>query len=135
MEGDFLGEVMTQIDGIFLGIGALFAACFCTCLLVLDEYEKRTRKKKGDIMKEKLAYIAGAYSADSIDGVKRNIKLGMDLAARVVRDLNVSVYAPWTDWDFYVHYDLSVDQMKKSSMAILERSDLVIIQPVGCHSS
>jgi hypothetical protein len=82
-----------------------------------------------------LVYIAGAYSSDSIDGVRTNIKMGLDLTAEAIRRLECTVYSPWLDWDLYLHYDFTVSQMKRSSMGFLERATCVLVQPVGYRSS
>lgn len=76
-------------------------------------------------------YVAGAYSADNVMDVLRNIGRGQKACAEVFR-LGFAPFCPWHDKTYV--YDnpeeqFTVDQFYKFSMAWLEVCDAVLVLP------
>ncbi len=79
-------------------------------------------------------YVAGAYSADHVDGVFANIRRGLDAGAVVLRS-GFSVYLPWLDSLLAMRTEYPAELAKACSMAWLERSDAVLVVPEGAERS
>jgi hypothetical protein len=81
--------------------------------------------------KRKRVYVAGAYSADNVVDVLRNIGRGEWYAAKIFM-MGLAPFCPWHDADYVVkNWDqpLSVDMFYNYSMAWLEVSDVVFLVP------
>ncbi len=85
-------------------------------------------------MKRPLVYIAGAYSADNVTAVFSHMRLGLQLAAEAWT-YGFAVYAPWTDVMLHMHAEICLEDCYESSMVFLEKSDAVLVQPVGAEMS
>lgn len=76
-------------------------------------------------------YVAGAYSADNVIDVLRNIGRGQEAAAELFR-LGFAPFCPWLDKEFVIHNwrDNQDDKMfKEYSMEWLRVCDGVMIVP------
>jgi nucleoside 2-deoxyribosyltransferase len=76
-------------------------------------------------------YVAGAYSADNVMDVLRNIGKGQKACAEVFR-LGFAPFCPWHDKTYvYDNPDVAftVEDFYKFSMAWLEVSDAVLVLP------
>lgn len=81
----------------------------------------------------KRVYIAGAYSADNVIDVLRNIGRGEIMAAEIFH-LGYAPFCPWHDKDFIIKRpddSYTVDQFYSYSIAWLEVSDCVLLVPGG----
>lgn len=82
----------------------------------------------------KRVYVAGAYSADNALGVLDNMRRGMRLALMVLK-AGFAPFVPWFDYHFSLMSDMTIEEYYNYSMAWLEASDAVIVQPVGAEQS
>lgn len=79
----------------------------------------------------KRVYVAGAYSADNVIDVLRNIGRGEIMAAEIFH-LGYAPFCPWHDKDFIIKRpddSYTVDQFYRYSIAWLEVSDCVLLVP------
>lgn len=79
----------------------------------------------------KRVYIAGAYSADNVIDVLKNIGRGEFLAAEVFRR-GYAPFCPWHDKDYIIKRpddDFKVTQFYSYSLTWLEVSDCVLLVP------
>ena len=82
----------------------------------------------------KRVYVAGAYSADSVIRVLDNMRRGMVLAHAVLR-AGFAPFVPWFDYHFSLVGPTTLAEYYAYSMAWLEVSDAVIVQPEGAADS
>lgn len=79
----------------------------------------------------KRIYVAGAYSADNVLDVLRNIGRGEKMCAELF-SIGFAPFCPWHDKS-YVTYnpngDFTVEQFYQYSMAWLEVSDAILVIP------
>jgi hypothetical protein len=73
-------------------------------------------------------YIAGAYSADNVIDVMKNIREGIKASARVL-GLGYAPFCPFLDYQFSFFEDITVEEYYNYSMAWLEVSDEVWVLP------
>ena len=76
-------------------------------------------------------YVAGAYSADNVIDVLKNIGKGETEAANLFK-LGFAVFTPWHDKDYIIknpYQDWPVKHFLDNSMAWLEVSDIVYVIP------
>jgi len=76
-------------------------------------------------------YIAGAYSADNIIDVLKNIGRGEKEAAKLFQ-LGYAPFCPWFDKDFILKFpenEFTIEQFLNYSMEWLKVSDVVYIVP------
>lgn len=79
----------------------------------------------------KRVYVAGAYSADNVLDVLRNIGRGEHYAAKLF-GLGFAPFCPWHDKDYAIRNwdkDITVQMFYDYSMAWLEVSDIVFLVP------
>lgn len=79
----------------------------------------------------KRVYVAGAYSADNVIDVLKNIGRGEQLAAEMFC-LGYAPFCPWHDKDYIIkkpNRDVTVDQFYRYSISWLEVSDCVLLVP------
>ncbi len=84
----------------------------------------------------KRVYVAGAYSADNVLDILKNIGRGEHYAARVFMS-GFAPFCPWHDKDFVIKNwgrDFTVEMFYDYSMAWLEVSDIMFLIP-GWESS
>jgi len=82
-------------------------------------------------MKKIKVYVAGAYSADNVLDVLRNIGRGQFYAARLFM-MGFAPFCPWHDKDYvFQNFDasLTVKMFYEYSMAWLEVSDALFLVP------
>lgn len=80
-------------------------------------------------------YVAGAYSAPNVMDVFANMDRGMDLCVQVLR-AGFAPFCPWNDHHFLLRgCRFTVEEMYAYSMAWLEVSDCVLVQPIGAKQS
>lgn len=73
-------------------------------------------------------YIAGAYSADNVLTVLRNIREGIKLGERVLATGKAAPFVPWFDWQFEMFGDHAVETYYKYSFAWLLVSDILLVR-------
>lgn len=79
----------------------------------------------------KRVYVAGAYSADNVLDVLKNIGRGEEYASQVFM-MGYAPFCPWHDKDYVIKNwseEFTVDQFYDYSMAWLEVSDVVLVIP------
>ena len=84
----------------------------------------------------KRIYVAGAYSADNVHDVLRNIGRGEHMAAQLF-DKGYAPFCPWHDKDFRIkrpEMNVPDGQFYKFSLTWLEVSDALLILPGWEHS-
>jgi hypothetical protein len=84
----------------------------------------------------KRIYIAGAYSADNVIDVLKNIGRGEIVSAEVFRS-GYAPFCPWHDKDFIIKhpdFDYKVDMFYKYSISWLEVSDAMLLVPFWSNS-
>jgi len=84
----------------------------------------------------KRVYVAGAYSGPDVLTVIDNMRRGLKLAAKVQR-AGFAPYVPWEDILRHLVADagFTIEQCYDRSMAWLEVSDAVLVQPVRAEQS
>ena len=83
----------------------------------------------------KRVYIAGAYSAPDVLTVIDNMRRGLRLAAEV-QTAGFAAYVPWEDILRHLISDgFSIETCYAASMAWLEVSDAVVVQPERVEES
>ena len=82
-----------------------------------------------------IVYIAGAYSADNVTTVLRNIREGVKLAEKVFDSGLAAPFCPWFDWQFEMFGDHDVPRYYDYSMSFLARSDAVLVRRDGADMS
>ncbi len=82
----------------------------------------------------KRIYIAGPYSADNIMGVFSNMRKGIDLSIEVLM-AGYAPFCPWLDYQFAIRAELPLGSFYDYSMAWLQVSDAVLVQPEGADKS
>ena len=80
-------------------------------------------------------YVAGAYSADNVTAVLRNIRDGLKLAERVLATKMAAPFAPWLDWQFEMFGDHEVSTYYNYSYNWLIASDVVLVRRYGSETS
>ena len=81
-------------------------------------------------------YVAGAYSANNVLQVLRNMKRGMRLATEAFQ-AGVLPFAPWFDYHFFLQEDeakreLTIDDIYQYSLSFLEEwAEAVLVQQEG----
>ena len=79
----------------------------------------------------KKVYVAGAYSADNVIDVLKNIGRGQYYSAKIFM-MGFAPFSPWLDKEFVIanwDKDFTVDMFYDYSMAWLECSDIVFVVP------
>lgn len=76
-------------------------------------------------------YVAGPYNSDTTIETLRNIKKGIQTAARLLSYYKVAVFCPWLDFEFVFQESLDgeipVDLLQKNSMEWLKVSDAIFL--------
>ena len=80
-------------------------------------------------------YIAGAYSADNVLAMLRNMREGMKLAERVFATGKAAPFVPWFDWQFEMFGDHDVSTYYKYSLTWLVASDIMLIRRYASENS
>ncbi len=97
---------------------------------------RRPRPRREGIEMKRL-YIAGAYSADNAITLLNNMRKGMRMGVRVLRE-GIAPFVPWLDYQFQLMLQggetLTIDDYYNYSLAWLEVSDAVLVLP-GYESS
>lgn len=84
--------------------------------------------------RKKRVYVAGAYSADNVLDVLRNMNRGIRLSSKVFM-LGYAPFCPWLDYQFALNArldegeDVTLENYYGYSMAWLEASDAVLVVP------
>ena len=73
-------------------------------------------------------YVAGSYSGDNLFSILSNIKKGIQVCARLIKD-GYAVFCPWLDYQFLLHEDLKVGDLMENSMAWLPKADVMVVLP------
>ncbi|HOD08754.1 MAG TPA: DUF4406 domain-containing protein [Myxococcota bacterium] len=77
-----------------------------------------------------LVYVAGAYASPEVITVLNNMGKGISAAAQLLQ-AGFAPFCPWLDGLFIIQQGgtntLTADDMKRYSMAWLERSDCVLV--------
>jgi len=84
----------------------------------------------------KRVYVAGAYSADNVLDVLKNIGIGEEMGAKLFA-LGYAPFVPWHDKDFILRRpddEFNVSEFYAYSLAWLEVSDAMLVLP-GYESS
>jgi len=82
-------------------------------------------------------YVAGAYSADNVLQVLRNMKRGMKLATEALQTGEILPFVPWFDYHFFLQEDeskrkLTVKDVYNYSMSFLTNwAEAVLVQQDG----
>ncbi len=79
----------------------------------------------------KRVYVAGAYSADNVLDVLKNIGRGEWYASKIFR-MGFAPFCPWHDKDYVIknwNSNFTVEQFYKYSLAWLEVCDIMFIVP------
>ena len=79
-------------------------------------------------------YVAGAYSAPNVIGVLDNMRRGMLLAYKVLK-AGFAPFVPWFDYHFSLMGPVPLEEYLEYSMAWLEASDVILVQPEGAEES
>ena len=79
-------------------------------------------------------YVAGAYSADNVIQVLANMRRGIELSYLVLK-AGFAPFVPWFDYHFSLLGDVDLEDYYEYSLAWLEASDALIVQPVGAEES
>lgn len=79
-------------------------------------------------------YVAGAYNADNVISVLGNMRRGMDLSYKVLKE-GFSPFCPWLDYHFSLIGEVSINEYYKFSMDWLRVSDAVLVVPEGVENS
>ena len=82
-----------------------------------------------------IIYIAGAYSADNVTKILRNIREGVKLAEKVFATGKAAPFCPWLDWMYEIFGDHEVDLYYQYSLAFLARADVLLIRRDGAKAS
>ena len=82
-----------------------------------------------------IVYVAGAYSADNVTLVLRNIREGVKLAEKVFATGLAAPFCPWLDWMYEVFGDHDVQRYYDYSFAFLARADVLLIRRTGAKES
>jgi len=80
-------------------------------------------------------YVAGAYSADNVTKILRNIREGIKLAERVLATKKAAPFAPWLDWMFEIFGDHDVETYYEYSAQYLRSTDIVMVRREGSDNS
>lgn len=80
-------------------------------------------------------YVAGAYSADNVIAILRNIREGLKLSERVFATKIAAPFAPWLDWQFEMFGDHDVSTYYNYSNSWLIASDIVLVRRYGNETS
>ena len=73
-------------------------------------------------------YVAGKYSDDNIISCLDNIREGIKVCAKILKDGN-EPFCPWLDYKFQFFEELKVEDYYRYSMAWLEVSEELWILP------
>jgi len=75
-------------------------------------------------------YVAGKYSANSVLGVFENMRLGMQMSAKLLH-LGYAVYSPWMDYHFNLMSPegemCTLEMLYENGLAWLEVSDILFV--------
>ena len=82
----------------------------------------------------KRVYIAGAYNADNAIAVIDNMRLGMQLAYKVLKS-GFAPFVAWFDYHFSLIGEMTRDEYLEYSMAWLEASEAVLVRIGGSEKS
>lgn len=77
-------------------------------------------------MKPLKIYIAGKYSGDNVIDILNNIREGIKVSAKFMKQGH-NPFCPWLDHQFQFFEDLKVEDYYRYSMAWLEVSDKVYV--------
>lgn len=83
----------------------------------------------------KRVYVAGAYSAENVTAVLRNIREGVKLSEKVLATGLAAPFSPWLDWMFELFGNHTVKNYYDYSMAWLECADAILVRREGCEQS
>lgn len=82
-----------------------------------------------------IVYIAGAYSADNVLDVLRNIREGVKLGRRVLASGVAAPFVPFLDWQFEMFGDHNIEIYYQYALAFLPHSDAVLCRREGAEAS
>ena len=89
-------------------------------------------------MRRRRVYVAGAYSADNVIDVFRNMRRGMRLATEALQSgIGIIPFAPWFDYHFFLQEDdksnpITIDDIYQYSLSFLENwAEAVLVQQDG----
>ena len=77
-------------------------------------------------MSRKRLYVAGAYSANNVTDLMGNMRRGIQLSARALKE-GFAVYSPWCDCLLHFHERFTLEECYGYSMPWLEASDAVLV--------
>lgn len=73
-------------------------------------------------------YLAGKYSDNNIIGVLNNIKKGISIAAKLIKEGN-NVFCPFLDYQYHFFENLTKQDYQRNSMSFVEWADELWILP------
>ena len=89
-------------------------------------------------MRRRRVYVAGAYSADNVIDVFRNMRRGMRLATEAMQSgVGIIPFAPWFDYHFFLQEDdksnpITLEDIYQYSLSFLENwAEAVLVQQDG----
>jgi hypothetical protein len=92
-------------------------------------------------MKRTKVYVAGAYSADNVLQVLRNMKRGMKLATECFQTKKILPFVPWFDYQFILMENdeaekITIEDVYQYSLSFLtDWAEAVLIQQDGWAES
>lgn len=92
-------------------------------------------------MRKIKVYVAGAYSADNVIQVLRNMKRGMKLATQAMQTGKIVPFTPWFDYHFFLQEDeadrlITINDIYEYSMSFLtDWAEAVLVQQDGWEGS
>ena len=79
-------------------------------------------------------YVAGAYDGPDVITVLANMRRGIHLSMQLLVR-GYAPFCPWLDFQYGLIAAVPREMYLEYSMAWLEASDAVLLQPVGCEHS
>jgi len=85
-------------------------------------------------MTRKRIYVAGAYSADNVMQVFKNMSHGIEISTQLLK-LGFAPFCPWLDFQFAINDpNLTIDDFYEYSLAWMEAADFLYVL-VGWENS
>jgi hypothetical protein len=81
----------------------------------------------------KRVYIAGAYSADSLLGMLRNIRQGIEKAVELMQ-MGYAPFCPFLDFQYGLKAEAPLEVYQEASLEWMKASDVVYVLPGWEHS-
>jgi len=74
----------------------------------------------------KRVYVAGSYSSDNVIQVFKNMEKGIKVSARLLKKGYIP-FCPWLDYHFFLHEDITLQEIQDYSLGWLVVSDCVYV--------